>query len=74
MGWTLVLARSFERQACANAAMAGLASCGVGVRFSRPEEQFHLFDQSVTGVTDFSSVRGYDQPQRMANVWVGRSK
>jgi 1,4-alpha-glucan branching enzyme len=32
------------------------------------------FDQSVTGITDFSSVCGYDQLQRIANAWVGRSK
>jgi len=55
-------ARSFERQACAHAAMPGRADRGVGGRFSRPEGQFRLFDQSVTQITDFSCVCGYDQP------------
>src|SRR5215469_1861156 len=74
LGWTAVLARSFERQACAHAAMPGRAHRGVGRRFSRPEGQFRLFDQSVTQITDFSCVCGYDLPWSMANLWVGRLK
>ena len=51
--------RSSERQACAIGVMAAARiaawawACG---------GQFPLFNQSVTGVTDFSSVRGYHQP------------
>jgi hypothetical protein len=42
--------------------MPGRADRGVGGRFNRPEGQFRLFDQSVTQITDFSCVCGYDQP------------
>ena len=40
------------------AARVAAWACGCAA----PKGQFRLFNQSVTGVTDFSSGRGYHQP------------